>query len=257
VDRLLLIVLVFGLLLVMASGIGLGIGPRGQSRAFQYLARAVGGRFQRGGLWRGPNVRFRYGSTWVLVTQTASAGRPGRTQAILSWPDAKCQFQLETPPRSSGGAALSVSGSEQAEVDKLLSDGVRWQIARLQQCRAQYGLRLSIARGRFVVETPALIRRGADLEEFTRLALELFDQALLTCGEGIEFVEHDQAQPVGEPVCPVCCGPIRSELVFCRRCRTPHHLECWRYNGGCSTYACRETRYAIPRVARPITHPSR
>ena len=31
--------------------------------------------------------------------------------------------------------------------------------------------------------------------------------------------------------------------IFCKRCRTPHHLDCWEFNLRCSTYACGETKY--------------
>jgi hypothetical protein len=43
--------------------------------------------------------------------------------------------------------------------------------------------------------------------------------------------------------CLVCGGPLRENVVHCRRCRTPHHEECWRYFGSCSTYGCREERF--------------
>jgi hypothetical protein len=38
--------------------------------------------------------------------------------------------------------------------------------------------------------------------------------------------------------CPVCACPFRGPITTCRKCRTPHHHECWLYAGGCSTYAC-------------------
>ncbi len=43
--------------------------------------------------------------------------------------------------------------------------------------------------------------------------------------------------------CPVCGSEMRDRPVACLRCRTPHHEECWRYTGECSTFACRERRY--------------
>lgn len=277
-DCLLLLVLFFGFLFVVAGGIGIGLAPHTSSRAFSSLAQRFDGSFQRGGLFRWPSARFLHGQAWVLVTQSASRGRTGATQVMVQWPDAKCRFHLETPPRSSqlanpsqphpwrlvpsdGGQPLCVRGDDNADVDRLLSDGVRWQIASLQQCVNHRPVHMTIRRGRLLVETPVIMRRALELEEFTRQVLGLFDQLLLTRGEGIEFLgDPQQAQPMGELTCPVCCGTITTDLVFCRRCGTPHHLECWQYNSGCSTYACRETRYALPRVARPISrrsHPER
>jgi hypothetical protein len=43
--------------------------------------------------------------------------------------------------------------------------------------------------------------------------------------------------------CRVCGVAMEASIVFCSRCRTPHHEECWAYNGMCSTYACREIRF--------------
>lgn len=43
--------------------------------------------------------------------------------------------------------------------------------------------------------------------------------------------------------CQVCGGVMEQGVVTCARCRTPHHEECWVYNGACSTYGCREIRF--------------
>jgi hypothetical protein len=39
-------------------------------------------------------------------------------------------------------------------------------------------------------------------------------------------------------------------VVVCRRCRTPHHLECWRYVGRCTTYGCAGREYDALRAAK-------
>jgi hypothetical protein len=36
---------------------------------------------------------------------------------------------------------------------------------------------------------------------------------------------------------------MESRVVYCGKCRTPHHEECWSYVGQCSTYGCREIRF--------------
>ena len=43
--------------------------------------------------------------------------------------------------------------------------------------------------------------------------------------------------------CQVCSEKMESRVVFCGKCRTPHHEECWSYVGQCSTYGCREIRF--------------
>jgi len=51
-----------------------------------------------------------------------------------------------------------------------------------------------------------------------------------------------QVDPQGGE-CQVCGERMETRVVFCARCRTPHHEECWSYVGQCSTYACREIRF--------------
>ncbi len=41
-----------------------------------------------------------------------------------------------------------------------------------------------------------------------------------------------------EAVCQVCGCAVTDLPVRCGRCGTPHHDDCWEYNGGCSVYAC-------------------
>lgn len=41
-----------------------------------------------------------------------------------------------------------------------------------------------------------------------------------------------------EPICLVCQTALVECVVFCSRCRTPHHKECFRYLLACSVYGC-------------------
>jgi hypothetical protein len=49
------------------------------------------------------------------------------------------------------------------------------------------------------------------------------------------------AQSLG--TCPYCQSriPLRAARIICPACKTPHHRECWRENGGCTTYGCVES----------------
>ena len=73
---------------------------------------------------------------------------------------------------------------------------------------------------------------------------------------GIEFEDDSQAQPVGSPTCQVCGEEITEDMVVCRRCKTPHHRDCWHYFGRCSTYGCGEERFYLPTIA-PAWRPDR
>ena len=39
--------------------------------------------------------------------------------------------------------------------------------------------------------------------------------------------------------CPICSEDIDGRLVLvCQDCGTPHHVDCWLFNGGCAIFAC-------------------
>jgi hypothetical protein len=71
-----------------------------------------------------------------------------------------------------------------------------------------------------------------------------FTEALLEIGAatGIVWLERPQAE-IG--ICQVCGTEMRERIVYCAKCKTAHHEECWRYTGECSTYACQETSYVM------------
>ena len=57
--------------------------------------------------------------------------------------------------------------------------------------------------------------------------------------------------------CQVCGTPVELPApVTCELCETPHHEDCWRYLGSCSTYACLGLKIApveqVTAVSRPI-----
>jgi hypothetical protein len=55
-------------------------------------------------------------------------------------------------------------------------------------------------------------------------------------------VEDEKASIAVGGHCQICGSAMVERLVYCAKCGTPHHEECWTYNGACSTYGCRESR---------------
>lgn len=58
-------------------------------------------------------------------------------------------------------------------------------------------------------------------------------------------VSAGNAAPASAPelagkTCPFCKAPFLEgeAVVFCSHCEMPHHLECWKENGGCTTFGC-------------------
>lgn len=252
---------------VLASGLGLGGHPRLRNRAYINLARRFNGNYQGGNIFRRPCVRFRYGGSWVTVSPGPTQGEFRTTEVRLPWGDLETELRVTSavdgtysPVDGSHIAAgdgqferrYHVTGAPRYRVQRVLSDGVKWRINRLCYAFQCPGLHVHIHRGKMIIEKPLRLRGGDDLEEFTRFCLELFDQAMLTQCDGIEFMDSTlDAQLVEAPICQICGEEIVNEMLFCYRCRTPHHLDCWQYTGCCSVYGCRETRYVIPAVARP------
>ena len=260
--------LMFAALAIFVSGLGVRFGPHSQARMFESLTRRFGGVYQSGGVLRRCHVRFRYGATWVTVSPGAKRGGQRAVGALLQWPDARLDLRIETrnelgPDHShiSTGdddfdARFRVSGRPVDDIVRLLSDGVRWQIHNVSVAGHTAPLFISLRSGRLVIEKMLPLKRPEELHEFTQQCLELYDQAMLTRSEGIEFVGNaDEAVPLEDPLCKICGEPILTDMVFCARCFTPHHLDCWQYNGLCSTYGCRETRYRVPLVAESATEP--
>lgn len=42
--------------------------------------------------------------------------------------------------------------------------------------------------------------------------------------------------------CQICGKELEGQLVWCTRCKTPHHADCWSYTEVCSTYGCGSKR---------------
>lgn len=57
------------------------------------------------------------------------------------------------------------------------------------------------------------------------------------------------------PTCQICGTAIEdSNPVRCQQCETPHHLDCWEFLGGCSTYAC-QGMAVLPVPVAPVKKP--
>ncbi len=263
-----LIIVIFILATMTPIGESLRTGQPGAGRALRRLADKYNGTFRSGGIYIAPNVRFRYGQTRVTISSTRRRGIGKTARAEIDWPDRHLQIEVRTRQRlehtpTTGRTGLSIETGDPAfdiefeihtnnpdQARTWLSDGVRWQIVRLADATRHSGhLSVLLANGNLQVEKQVGQQRSDHLEEFCERALELYDQAMLTRAVGINFVAEGEAQPVEDPICKVCGEPIDHDMVICRRCRTPHHLDCWQYVGKCSVFGCDETRYVIPTVA--------
>jgi hypothetical protein len=102
---------------------------------------------------------------------------------------------------------------------------------------------LELTRDRLAVRVGALLEdpdRIVDLAKRAARLLELMTEV----GAGSD-IHWEQAETTDAGLCQVCGAALLERVVHCASCRTPHHEECWRWTGECSTFACRETRYLV------------
>jgi len=127
-----------------------------------------------------------------------------------------------------------------AGAKQYLDDATRARIWRLDGMGAG-GFMLTVRPRMLVVRVGRRIAE-ADLQAFiddcNGLVLRVADVALAS-------VAQIEAVAAGKDVkCRVCGTAIEVKRVLCKKCRTPHHEDCWKYNDGCSIFACGERESA-------------
>lgn len=239
-------------------------GSRLLKRSFHALARKYHGHIQSHGLFRTPAVHFRHVASHVVV-RAVSTGGTEALQFSFIWPDRDLRIVIgcdesgvraaaallpEVPvkPAGDGQSFFFVRGAPEGSVARFLSSGVQWKLNCLYHLVRKSQVDLTIRSGVFHLRKSGAYRTFPDIEELTRVALELHDQALLTRSVGIEFLGADSVLPISLAAakCQVCGEALGADHVICRTCKTPHHHDCWNYAGCCSVFACRDTRYLIP-----------
>ena len=98
---------------------------------------------------------------------------------------------------------------------------------------------LSITRDQLVVKVSQNL---ADEDAVVRLVRTAEDFLGYLFQMGTPGIELGEVQTARAGSCPVCGTTMNDRLVKCEICRTPHHEECWKYVGQCSTYACKGKR---------------
>ena len=237
--------------------------------SYRQLARRFGGHAERGG-WLGlPTAIFRHNNTCVSVDVFSTGGRSPThyTQVHFYWqqPVVRCEIYPEGYWTRMGkffgiedieigspefDNEFVIKGNDPMAIRQVLNPNVQWKIRQLHRFLGNNDIYISFGRHELLVKKLSLIRHYTTLAEFVTLAIDLFDRAFVADESGIEFVKRPRVAKPVEAVCQVCGEQIKSKVVFCRRCRTPHHEECWRYYGACSTYGCQETKYLRPKAGR-------
>jgi hypothetical protein len=263
--------------LVVGFFIMLGTGGRRSSQSNRLLAvhRRLAQRFagscRRPGWLSNPTTEFNYRSVRVVVRATSSAenlvGRGPATQLVIPWPNIGFTCEIRFPrsdlgtPRFNGLRDLqrgpdqliryyTVGSDDHAAAQEALNAVVALQIEKLRRTPVPGRLCVQLQPASLTITKSQAMYQYEQLSQFVDESLVLYDQIMLTRSHGVEFVEEQSAQILDSVVCRVCGEEIQDDLVFCRRCKTPHHRECWQYNGVCSVFACGESQFQSPTVAQ-------
>ncbi len=235
------------------------------NRVYDEINKRYHGQLFRGYLFSSPKLWFNYGRTSARVQNRKGFRFPRRktTELALQWQDHRTlRFEIVdvasvvepvrrwTPqlyPVTAGDpefdSQFRVQSNAPDIVARLLTNGVCWQIRQLSGLGNIHRIQVSLRRGTLRITKPGWMTSAEELGDFVRFGLELYDRMVLAECEGIEFHNEDALSFVENVTCPICSETIEDQMVVCLRCKTPHCMDCWQYNGQCATFACEEKRY--------------
>ncbi len=242
----------------------------GWNRTYARLSKRYAGKQANRGVFYGywisnPGLSFDYGRTiCFLKSKKSSRFAEGcKTEIAMTWPSKRPKLEVitrEVRPRNWRGTSMAVMpindaqfqanfaalANRESQAESLFTSVVQWQLEQLRRHTEKHELCVTLNRGSLSIAKPGYIKDYQQLDDFIRFSLELFDQMMLVGAEGIEFLHENEAAVVEDVKCPICSEAILHEMVVCTRCKTPHCLDCWQYNGQCATFACSETRFVRP-----------
>jgi len=232
----------------------------------EQLARRLGGNLQPSGLFKYPELRIPHlGRTATLKYTAGGENESNKTHLTIPWLGGplRCEIFLEGP--LSGLRKLIgmqdieigspdfdrqfiITGNDEAAIKAFLTPEAQARLLDLMRVDATTAfsvpnLYLQIGNGLLTVTKASYLTDIETVDRFIQLFLAFYEAANAVPSAGIEFlgaVSVQSADVSGDalPHCIVCGEALRTDLVSCRSCRTPHHKDCWQYFGGCATYAC-------------------
>jgi RING finger family protein len=138
-----------------------------------------------------------------------------------------------------------IKSDDEAFVRDFLEPKVRKAVEDLRGLLGNDKILISVNSSRLMVRKQGILSELPDLTVFADLALVVYDRLYVFWqrASGIEILDDGPLEAAVDPVCQVCGAKIPADnRVYCRRCKTPHHKDCWEFNGLCSTFACGEKR---------------
>ncbi len=255
IGILLVAILFLGLVVVVVVGTS-------EQRAPRNIARALRARSNPGaGLWE-PSVEWTIRGRRAELKETTVTvdlrGQSPGTLKIVSEPEGLqvatlYEGQDLSVGESSFDARFVVKASPASLVGTVFSRERRARMTASVMRLAQFGPPIvDLSRERLRISFGGATRSKAALAALAECATEWVEVLLeVETTADVLWIAHDSS--VG--LCQVCGSEMQSGVVDCARCRTPHHEECWKWTGECSTFACKETRYVVG--GRTVSPPPR
>lgn len=236
------------------------------ARAWQRFAEGRRGEVHSRQLFQSPKVSFVHQGARALLTvhEEGEGGGPLQTQLTYTVPEG-WPYRLEVYPqkRPDDGASsvhdvrvgdadfdarYVVKANDETFARDFLDGAARQAVDELRGLLGNDRILVSLNPSRLMVRKESVIDSPETLEAFAGQAGRLLDRVSLFWqrASGIEILDEPAAPAAGGDVtCQICGSKIAPEAkVVCRRCGTPHHEDCWEFNGRCSTYACGEKRFS-------------
>lgn len=231
--------------------------------AFRAFAERRGGDLVDRPLFEAPRVAFVHAAARAVLSLYEAPAGGAHTQIAFTVPQG-WERRLEIFPESSRpdepwaardrdarvgdpafDARWAVRADDAAFAREFLDGRTRQALEALRALGAGGHALVSLTPSRLLVRKAGALEPAADLDAFADLAGLVHDRVFFFWQRlsGIEILEESPPERPADPVCRVCGAAIPAAArVACRRCRTPHHRDCWEFNGQCSTYACGERR---------------
>ncbi|MDX1947174.1 MAG: RING finger protein [Pirellulaceae bacterium] len=229
------------------------------------IAQHFRGELQEDAVLYRPQVRLRLDGAPALVRYSSHGKRGWHTHFQIAWPDRalRCELvpqrafdslrrllgmediEIGSPPFDE---AFYITGNRR-EVRELLSADVQVAVLRLNPLGnlsevAAKNVYVEFKGGVLTITKPLNLVSFEELEQFILLSAEVYRAAIATQAAGISFVEAEPTLPDAQDSrCQVCGEPLAGDIIYCSACKTPSHRDCWKYFGGCSTYACGGKKY--------------
>jgi len=263
-SALVLLALIVGMIVSSASG------RTGEAEMMRRLAALVGGKYTpSGGWWLGTLEWTVRGREAALRRFDEPSGFTTGTRVVVDM-RGHSPGTLKIVPAGAASKLRLMYSRQDLDVGDAAFD--RDFIVRANPPSLAASVFSPERRARVVASVRKLSRRGTGFIDLRKQALEVGVTETLTGWHELlglvesanEFVHYIldvepsagilwiEDKPSGGGQCQVCGTGMREGVVHCASCKTPHHEECWKYMGECSTFACKETRYvADGKVVRP------